>query len=280
MNGLQTAQKIVRDQLQMSDCEITFDIAGKECFEDEEESQSYPGLRTVYRKEIFEGKIGVNDPVILQRIGASSASGTDEIKVEDFNKYVRGFAWKDDDACKVENIRLRCPAEEVEVSALVHAPVGYEEDELAQLLTAHSIDVSQFGQGTNRSLEEFSTELVAGEAVLQQRNNGQITRIVDVVLLNLVKEDGSVLVEVSETLKGSTQNLNRLPGIKRRSDENCFLAAQRVLTQLLKIDENCVNISSEGVLFIEHEKESAAFCGLPTLYQKRFINGQLGPKIS
>merc|ERR1711920_254264 len=120
--------------------------------------------------------------------------------------------------------------------------------------------------------KDLSSELLTGSSVLQV-HNGKMVRIVDVVLLKISKEDGSMLVEVSETLNGATQTLNRLPGVKRRSDENHFLAAQRALTKVLKVDENCVSISCDGILFLEQESQSSNYCGLPTIYNKRYING-------
>merc|ERR1711974_209493 len=103
---MQTAQKIVKDQLGMSDCEIAFDFTSKEYFEDEEESLSYPGLRTVYRKEIFEGRITSSDQTLLKRI---CAIGTGEMKVEDPKKSVRLFSWMTEQQCESAKIRIRTP---------------------------------------------------------------------------------------------------------------------------------------------------------------------------
>merc|ERR1711972_217218 len=120
------------------------------------------------------------------------------------------------------------------------------------------------GQGTNRSLKDFSAELVTGEAVLHHSQNGKIVRLVDVVVLNISRDDGCILVEVSQTVNGTTRTLNRLPAIKQRADENQFLAAQRCLRKVLRMPENCVNIRPDGIRTCDTEGDSSDFCGLPT----------------
>lgn len=272
-NGMMTAKRVVEDRLGLADGNIQFQVASKEYFEDEEESPSYPGVRTVYRKEIFEGRLTTTDATTLQHIGVV---GGGKLERTDSLGYLRSYAWLTEAECQQKSMKYKAPKEGAEVSALVHAPVGLEEEELNNFLTNNKVDVSQFGQGTNRTLQEFSAELVSGEAVLQRRPNRKVTRIVDVLVLYITKKDGSILVETQQKLKDGTVNsMNRLPAAKRRSDENQFLAAQRVLNKVLRIAENCVNLNPEGVKYFEEEKESKGYCGLPTLYQKRYVFGKL-----
>merc|ERR1719203_787680 len=118
----------------MDDCKIAFDFNSREYFEDEEESPSYPGVRTVYRKEIFEGKVTTTDAGALGRIGAKGGKG--EWSKEDSKNYTRVFSWLTEQQCVSGGIKHRAPKEGAEVSALVHPPVGFEEEELSSLLTA------------------------------------------------------------------------------------------------------------------------------------------------
>merc|ERR1712194_635826 len=111
--------------------------------------------------------------------------------------------------------------------------------------------------------------------VLQKKDNGRIARIVDVVVLNITRDDGCTLVEASQSVNGTARTLNRLPAVKQRADENEFLAAHRCLSKVLQMSENCVNIRADGIKVCETESTSQDFCGLPTHYQKRFINAAL-----
>merc|ERR1712060_43021 len=120
-----------------------------------------------------------------------------------------------------------------------------------------NVDVSQFGTGTNGTLHEFSAELQRGEAVLQRESSGKVARVVDVVILQISRPDGSILVEETQTVTGTatvTKTLNRLPAVKRRSDENIFLAAKEVLRKILRVDENRVNIVLKGSHSVKRRK--------------------------
>jgi hypothetical protein len=64
--------------------------------------------------------------------------------------------------------------------------------------------------------------------------------------------------------------LNRLPGAKRRPDENQFLSARRIIRRQLEIDENQVEFDIK-VKNIEEEKSSSGYPGLKTVYRKRII---------
>jgi len=87
---------------------------------------------------------------------------------------------------------------------------------------------------------------------------------------------GDVLVQTEQTFGDGTKNmLNRLPGAKRRPDENQFLTARRLLRKQLKIDENNCILDAKGVQYYEEEKSSQAFPGVRTVYRKRLIRADL-----
>jgi len=75
---------------------------------------------------------------------------------------------------------------------------------------------------------------------------------------------------------GKTSNQARIPGAKRRPDENQFLCARRILKRQLEIDENAVRISQE-VGYIEEDRSSKSYPGLKTVYRKRIIKGEVIP---
>lgn len=69
-NTRMVAERIIDKTLNMRDCDVKLNLLDTEVFEDDEESPSYPGVRTVYRMEIVEGWVLSENLGILQRIGA------------------------------------------------------------------------------------------------------------------------------------------------------------------------------------------------------------------
>mmetsp|Transcript_10084 Transcript_10084/g.29815 ORF Transcript_10084/g.29815 Transcript_10084/m.29815 type:complete len:786 (+) Transcript_10084:160-2517(+) len=271
-NTLQVAERLLSERLNMTDCKVCLDFSNTEIFEEEDYSPSYPGVRTVYRKEIVQGQVISTDKAVLDRIGLQS---TGSMSSEDSKKCVRVYHWMSEAECEAKKIKLRAPKEGSEVSALVQAPVGYNEEALIDLLMENGVDVTKFGEGHSKTLKEFSDELIKGEASIS-KVNGQLKRIVDVVVLKLaMPKTGSILVEAEEIWEDTRKVLNWLPAAKRRPDENQFLAAQRVIQLHLKMDPNYLVVNSEDVRIVEEEKESFHFPGLKTLYKKRIITATL-----
>merc|ERR1711972_407400 len=101
----------------------------------------------------------------------------------------------------------------------------------------------------------FSEELVKGEAALLRKPNGQIIRVVDVLIVKVQRlADKSTVVEVEEVkTDGTRRPLRRWPAVKRRADENPFWAAHRVLNKVLRISENMVTMDPKNVQVVEEE---------------------------
>jgi len=277
-NAMQTAERCMRERIAPLNGVVAFEFSSKETFEEDEESPSYPGVRTVYRKEIFEGYIILSDSKMLEKVGLGTKQGG-QLVAEDSSKYTRNFSWMTEAQCEAKKIKVRAPKDGSDFSALVHAPCGYNEEELMKFLQANKVDISRFGANGVKSLAEFSEELVGGEANLTRVEDGRILRVVDVVLLKLRKANGDILVQVSETYAGAKpKDQKRLPGVKRRFDENPFLAAHRVLSEVLKINENLVRIDTKNVVLLEEEMKSSNYADLPTLYRKRIITANVYTK--
>eukprot|EP00929_Paragymnodinium_shiwhaense_P009098 TRINITY_DN113140_c0_g1_i1.p1 TRINITY_DN113140_c0_g1~~TRINITY_DN113140_c0_g1_i1.p1 ORF type:complete len:765 (+),score=218.89 TRINITY_DN113140_c0_g1_i1:77-2371(+) len=273
-NTTRTASRVLADLLNMTEKQVTFDVANIEIFEQEEESRSFPGVVTVYRKEILECKIATSDPAVLQKMGLK---GGDTFQHTNSSNNIKIFKWMTEKECKSKGVKLRAPAEGEEVSGLVQAPIGMSQEELVQLLQDNKVDHAQYGSGNAKSIKDFSNELIKGEAALMVNQTGKLVRIVDVVLL-IINKHGSdqVLIEASEKKpSGQTTKLERLPGTKRRPDENQFVTAQRVLKKQLKMDPNCINMNGQDVQILEEEKVSPHYPGLTTVYRKRIIKATL-----
>mmetsp|Transcript_126589 Transcript_126589/g.218421 ORF Transcript_126589/g.218421 Transcript_126589/m.218421 type:complete len:767 (-) Transcript_126589:152-2452(-) len=264
-NSKQTAERILSDMVDLQGAKVSLDFNMKESFEEEEESPSYPGVTTVYRKEIIQGKI----------VGAGGPTKGEWSK-QDKTGNTKFFQWMTDKQCAQKNVKYKAPEDE-EVSGLVATPIGMTEEELRAYLQANKVDVSLFGQNHTKTLKDYSAELIKGESSLMQDAGGSLTRVVDVVVIKLVHSvTQSILVQTEQSYPDGTKvPLKRLPGAKRRPDENQFLTAKRILKRQLKVDENHVTYDAKDVQVVEEEKESLAYPGLRTVYRKRIITAML-----
>merc|ERR1712150_169758 len=104
--------------------------------------------------------------------------------------------------CKEKGITLRAPTKGADISSLVHAPVGFSEEDLYAFLKSSNIDPSSFGHSGIKTLAEFSEELMKGESQLVRVDKGtekeRLCRVVELVLLRIAKPSGETLVEASK----------------------------------------------------------------------------------
>lgn len=269
----ETAERILKDLMKMGDCKVSFDYDEKEVFEEEMESPSYPGVKTVYRKEIIEGYVVATDNDVLSKVGLP---GGGSFSAEDSKKNTKTFSWMTDKQATKAGAKLTASGSEA-VSGLVAAPIGLNEEDLTKYLSSHKVEVAAFGQNHAKTIKEFSTELIKGESSIMEGADGKVIRVVDLIIMNIVNPStGDVLVQTEQTFGDGTKNtLNRLPGAKRRPDENQFLTARRLLRKQLKIDENNCILDAKNVQYYEEGKNSQAYPGVNTIYRKRLIRADL-----
>lgn len=270
-NTRQTAERILREFLKLDPQGVTIDLLKIERVEEENESPSYPGVRTVYRKELVTGEISLSDAGALAKIGLPSNAAWE---ATDTVGNTKTFNWMTPEQCETMQVALHPKTQEI--SSLVKAPIGLNEESLRRRLVEGGIDVSVFGAPGTRTLKEFSAELIKGESTLTQDASGALMRVVDVVVLVITRNGGNDLLVQTEHIypDGSKATLNRLPGAKRRPDENQFLSARRIIRRQLEVDENKAIIDTK-VKNIEEEKPSPAYPGIKTVYRKRIISASL-----
>jgi len=269
----ETASRIVKELLVMGDCDVRFDFEDSEVFEEENDSPSFPGVKTVYRKEIVGGYVNTTDTTVLARVGLPQGTVW---QAEDSKKNVKYFSWMTEKDATKKNIKLRAEGSE-HVSGLVMAPIGLNEEKLRAYLIDHKVKVAELDACPNRGIKELSSELVKGESSLMEGADGSVIRVVDLVVMKIVNPSaGDVLIQTEKTnQQGVKETLNRLPAAKRRPDENQFLTARRLLRKQLKIDENYVRIDAKNVMFFEEAQTSGRFPGIRTVYRKRLIKAEL-----
>ncbi|CAK0823777.1 unnamed protein product [Prorocentrum cordatum] len=339
-NTRKSSQHLVKT-LDMEDCKIRFNFENIEVREVEEDSPTYPGVRTVYRKEIIDGLVNTTNKAVLERIGALELAG--ERAVTDARGQTRGLMWLTEAECESRSVDTagvfypssngfsangfspRYSPSRGGFSALVQAPLGpdnaaletylqmgselselssvpwqrgvsksfnhrwSEPDVCAQIaegggesilnehLLSMSVDVSKFGANKAKTVKQLAQELYKGESALVHQEDGNLLRIVDMVILKLeMSGTGEVLFEVSQASPDGTMEVShsRFPGDKCRPDENQFIAARRILKRRLDMDENWVSLSAD-VRVVEMQADSPSYPGLQTLYRKRLICGEV-----
>mmetsp|Transcript_49402 Transcript_49402/g.141342 ORF Transcript_49402/g.141342 Transcript_49402/m.141342 type:complete len:777 (+) Transcript_49402:98-2428(+) len=272
-NSAEVATRILEEMLRMSKCKVRFEFDDKEVFEEENESPSFPGVTTVYRKEIVNGYVCSEEPDVLEQIGLPSGSPW---HAQDNRKNVKYLEWMTEKQAAAKKVKLKADNSE-EVSGLVMAPIGFNEEDLAQYLSEHKVDISKFGHNKAKTLKEFSAELTKGESSLMQDQNGEVIRVVDLVIMRIMNPlNENMLVQTEQTFADGTRTkLNRMPGAKRRPDESHFLTARRILRRQLKIDENQVKLDSQNSKYFMEEKPSPGFPFIRTVYRKRLITAEI-----
>lgn len=142
-------------------------------------------------------------------------------------------------------------------------------------METNKVDLTKFAESGLGSLTRLSEELQMGDAALERMPDGRIIRSVEVIVLKVTRNNGDTLVQAWQKTGNGSQKAQRLPGVKRRQDENLFWAAHRLMDQLLKINENMITMDPESVVLVEEEKPSEAYTDLPTIYRRRIISAKL-----
>jgi len=274
-NARQTCERVLKEFLNIDDLKmVKFDFSTVERQEEEIDSPSFPGVTTVYRKELVECKVVTTDPAQLAMVGLP---GNKEFKAQDSQGNTKFFQWMTEPEAEAKGVKLRVSGSNI--STLVRAPIGLDEEALEAYLKENNVDISKFGKDGAKSLKEISSELIKGETRILKVGR-ELLLITEVVMLILTKGEGDTketLVQAGQTWPdGKMSPQPRIPGAKRRPDENQFLCARRILRRQLEIDENAV-IVDQNVGYIEEDRSNKNYPGLKTVYRKRVIKGTVIP---
>eukprot|EP00931_Biecheleriopsis_adriatica_P007458 TRINITY_DN108739_c0_g1_i1.p1 TRINITY_DN108739_c0_g1~~TRINITY_DN108739_c0_g1_i1.p1 ORF type:complete len:803 (-),score=173.33 TRINITY_DN108739_c0_g1_i1:109-2517(-) len=271
-NAQETAIRVLKDLLGMGECAVHFAYDEREVYEEEMDSPSFPGVRTVYRKEIMQCYVKEADQEILKKFGLPEGT---EWRWEDGKRNTKFFGWMSEEEAAKHKVKLRAEGSE-EVSGLVMPPVGLNQQDLIAYLQSHGVDISGFGQGTAKSIKEFSRELMYGESSLVIDDEGKVVRVVDQVVLVVVSPSNKTLVQVAHVAPdGAKHIINRLPAAKGRPDESQFVTARRILRKQIRIDENQVRLDPAKARIFEESRLSPSVPGMMTVYRRRFIEANV-----
>mmetsp|Transcript_123371 Transcript_123371/g.360225 ORF Transcript_123371/g.360225 Transcript_123371/m.360225 type:complete len:982 (-) Transcript_123371:106-3051(-) len=275
-NTRATAGRILED-VGLSEDMVTLDFSFLSRYEEEAESASYPGFRTVYRKEVIEAT--VKDPAAASKAGLPAFSAFTRSAAE----HSRDFVWATEEQAVEDGIQIQGRGSQA-ASSLVRPPVGLDPEGLDIELTELGIAPSKFGSGDAISVQDFAEELMRGETTLARGPQNEALRIVNSVVLILEnKASGELLVQTGRELPGGDQvNTTHFPRSECRPNEDPFLSAKRILRRQLDMDDNAVKLHHEVRLAeeenpnsAERQRELRRYPGLRTLYRRRLIKGEL-----
>ncbi|CAE8637185.1 unnamed protein product, partial [Polarella glacialis] len=240
-NARQTAERILSEMLNIKPEMVTFDFSNVVRQEEEIDSPSFPGVRTVYRKELVECIVSTTDPALLLQVGITNNKG---FQAADSSGNTKMFEWMTEREAESKQVKLKVVGSNI--STLVRAPIGMDEEALADHLKGLGVDPSLYGKDGAKTLKEFSSELIKGETRFGKGANGDNLVVTEVVVL-IIRNDGpTTLVQTHQVSpSGDINSKPRLPGAKRRPDENQFLSARRIIKRQLEIDDNAVRISGD-----------------------------------
>lgn len=101
-------RRLVDERLPALSGHIKFSLHVRERFQQDEDSPSYPGVRTIYRKTIYEVTVDGVDSALLKTLGlADGEVGGFEHK--DHKGYTRAYSWLTAKECLAANVRLKAP---------------------------------------------------------------------------------------------------------------------------------------------------------------------------
>mmetsp|Transcript_86208 Transcript_86208/g.222030 ORF Transcript_86208/g.222030 Transcript_86208/m.222030 type:complete len:794 (-) Transcript_86208:390-2771(-) len=265
-NTQQAAQRILADFLGMQGHHVQLDLMKIRRIEEERPSPSYPGVTTVYRKEIVNVVLTTTNTAHLLKIGLPSGSSWSK---KDASGNTKFFEWMTPKKAKAKNVKLTLGEENI--STLVQAPIGLSEEALREHLALHNVASAKYGQEGSKTIKQFSAELISGEATLVKD-----TRVVDNIIVIISNpRTKEILVQTGQVAPdGTTTPVERLPGFKHRPDENQFTSAKRMCQWRLEIDENQVKLDQK-VMMVEGERKIPAYPGLRTIYRRRLIKAEL-----
>lgn len=271
-NAQETAIRILKDILGMEKLAVRFGFEEKEVYEEEMDSPSFPGVRTVYRKEIMQCYVNETDEALRKAVGLPQGDGW---SFEDKKRNTKFFQWMTEEDAIAQKVKLRAAGSE-EVSGLVMPPLGLNEQDLLDFLDNHGVDQSGFGVNGAKSLKEFSRELMCGESTLLVDDLGKVVRVVDQVVLIVVSPTNKILVQNAHVMPDGTEHLlNRLPAAKGRPDESQFVTARRILRKQMRIDENQVRLDPKQARIFEESRISPSYPCMRTVYRRRFITASV-----
>ncbi|MDO8507472.1 MAG: hypothetical protein Q7S53_02795 [bacterium] len=144
-------------------------------------------------------------------------------------------------------------------------------EEIRETLLNHGVDITQWGKGCSKSLENLVDEVRDGEAELAVDHNGEISRISNIVKADILYNDAATgkkfkLVEDKQVFNDGRERERHIDtsiGEKMKPKESAQEALERGIEEELGIS-SLTDIKSKEDKIVE--RESKSYPGLLTKY--------------
>jgi len=147
--------------------------------------------------------------------------------------------------------------------------------QLRDTLVEHDIDVTKYGQGTAKTLNQLLKEIKDGETILEVKD-GQLKRTVNVLFISIVNSEGKVLKEIQQLFHATpergeyTRKRNIVLGEKVLPGESVDDAVKRAVLEELGLNISQKNYNSD-VERESTEKYSASYPELLCVYNYVYV---------
>lgn len=136
--------------------------------------------------------------------------------------------------------------------------------ELKALMHAHEIDLSRWGHGDAKSLDDLWREISSGEIYMQAN---PFRRVLTGVVSVIIRRGDKVLVEHKQVLAdGRTRQRDILPSEKMKNDESYVDAVTRCLREELHVCPENVEILKSSYQQKRELRQSTSYPGLLSEY--------------
>lgn len=145
-------------------------------------------------------------------------------------------------------------------------------DELKHWLISNGIDLSQWGQGSNKSVENLWEEWQSGEMYLQENPALRVVPVAQII----IRRDHNILIEaIQEFTDHRQRRRNHPPSEKIKTDENYVDAAKRCLQEELGVECGDIEILTDTHRRSKRQRESPSYPGLRTQYTFHIVEAKV-----
>jgi serine/threonine protein kinase len=282
-------QTVVRmlQSLGIAEKHIVF-TSDRHCFIQKQESKSFPGILTVYRRHVIYVTFNmdvVTDDLLKQK---GWPKGEQFVEEQAAGKPAKIWTWisKESFASLALADNQGDPDLAARYSACVPARThdqGHKQE--GGKLQALFNQLKRCGIPANtwdtEQLECLMAEEETGECSLIEQDSGgkkSLKRVVRLTVIRVINEDGSFLVESGNENRGKVKDGKRMPAIKQRCHENPFNAARRFLTSRLNLEDDEVCFDPDAGGNVSETGDSKSFPGLISVYEKHIVEVRLDEK--
>jgi hypothetical protein len=230
-------ERLLENEIQTTSEVVNLNLEGNllsEMVVEKVESQSYPGLESVYRKFFFTATINeAASPSKLMAVGLPSGSGF-KTHLEDGTECK--WEWWDTQKCLSSSLPVKVQSvvqSEFEGYQLVPGH-DWTEDKLVTLLQRHKIDTKLYGTTNARTVSQLATEVNSGETQLYEKPDspGELRRYLEILIVRVQNQSGACMVETSHSFGQTKRERNLFPATKVRPFEDSIWAVRRLLSEL------------------------------------------------